>query len=242
MRTIGTILLLGAVWGQGACVPVEGDRIQGRELASAHVRFAGIDKEADLGPAPAAGSRRTFRSFELERLARGFGLSLEEADPREACFERSVARLSAEILQPLLMAVLRERPGLDNSQVEIVDFSRQPLPSGSPHFQGDGLDRSGMWRGRLLYGENRSIPIWARVRIVDESGRAILSARVSKEPEIGKGDPVRVEISSGAVRLAFDAAAENAGHVGEQVTVRNPINGQRFRAVVEGPGRVGIRK
>jgi flagella basal body P-ring formation protein FlgA len=59
---------------------------------------------------------------------------------------------------------------------------------------------------------------------------------------IARGDQVRVEVHSGAVLLAFDAAAESSGHTGEAVTVRNPANGQRFRAVVEGPGKVGIQK
>jgi hypothetical protein len=246
MRTIGAVLVFGAMFGvtcgYAACVPVEGDRIYGRELAVAHTRFADIDKDADLGPAPTAGSRRTFRYFELERLARGFGVLLEEGDPREACFERAISRLSEEVLQPLLETVLQKRPKFENAQIEIVDFSRQILPSGTPEFQDNGLDRFGMWRGRMTFGENRSVPIWARVHVVDEAGKTIVTGTISKEPEIGKGDKVRVEISSGRVLLAFDAAAESAGHVGEQVTVRNPVNGQRFRAIVEARGKVGIRK
>jgi flagella basal body P-ring formation protein FlgA len=95
----------------------------------------------------------------------------------------------------------------------------------------------------MLYGDNRSVPIWARVRILDgATGRTILAARVSKEPEIEKGDPVHVEISSGGVLLGLDVAAESAGHVGEQITVRNPVNGLRFRAIVEAPGKAGVRK
>jgi hypothetical protein len=126
--------------------------------------------------------------------------------------------------------------------VEIIDFSQQALPLGIPEFLEGGLDRSGMWHGRMIYGENRSVPVWARVRITDPSGRTIVTGRSSKGPEIAKGDAVRVEISSGGVLLQFDAAAESAGHVGEQVTVRNPVNGQRFRAVVEARGKVGVRK
>lgn len=236
------VLALGAVCGWGACVPVEGDRIHGRELAAAHERFASIDKNADLGPAPATGTRRTFRHSELERLARAIGVVLEESDPREACFERAVAHLSEEVLQPLLSAAMHGREGFENAQVEIIDFSQQTLPLGTPEFPEGGLDRFGMWHGRMIYGENRSVPIWARVRITDRSGRTIVTGRSSTGPEIAKGDSVRVEISSGGVLLAFDAAAESAGHVGEQVTVRNPINGQRFRAIVEAPGKVRVRK
>ena len=42
--------------------------------------------------------------------------------------------------------------------------------------------------------------------------------------------------------LAFDAAAETSGRVGEAITVRNPGNGQRFRAIVEAKGKAGVRK
>jgi hypothetical protein len=242
MRTMGVVLVFATAIARAACVPVEGDRIHGRELAAAHLKFEAIDANADLGPAPAIGTRRTFRFFELERVARGFGVQLDESDAREVCFERAVSRLSEEVLQPLLAKALRERPGFDAAQVEIVDFSRQVLPVGIPEFQQAGLDHSGMWRGRMAYGDNRSVPIWARVRVTDEAGRTILTGHVSKEPEIAKGDPVRVEISSGAVFLAFDSAAETAGHIGEQVTVRNPTTGQRFRAVVEARGKVAVRK
>ncbi len=242
MRTIGTILLCGATIGSAACIPVEGDRIHGRDLAAAHARFQDIDPAADLAPAPATGARRTFRYFELERLARGFGIELEDTDAREACFERAFSRLSEETLQPLLAAAISTRPGFENAQIEIVDFSKQALPKGTPDFQESGLDRLGMWHGRMVYGDNRSVPIWARVRISDGSGRTIVTTKISREPEIAKGDAVRVEISLGAVLLAFDAAAESAGHIGEQVLVRNPANGQRFRAVVEAPGKVGLRK
>jgi hypothetical protein len=168
---------------------------------------------------------------------------LKDGDDREACFERAISHLSEEILQPLLAAALRSNPKFQNAQIEIIDFSRQLMPLGTPEFEESGLDRLGMWHGRVMYGENRSVPIWVRVRVSDEStGQTILTGRVSKDPEIAKGDPIRVEISSGGVLLAFDASAESAGHVGEQVTVRNPANGQRFRAVVEGRGKVGVRK
>jgi len=245
MRTIGLVLTFGAVSAYGACVPVDGDRIHGRDLAAAHKGFEAIDKSVDLGPAPATGSRRTFRYFELERLARGFGVVLDDddSDAREVCFERAVSHLSEEVLQPLLTASLREGARFQNAHIEIIDFSKQVLPLGTPEFEESGLDRLGMWHGRMIYGENRSVPIWVRVRVIDETtGQTIVTGRVSKEPEIAKGDPIRVEISSGGVLLAFDASAESAGHVGEQVTVRNPANGQRFRAVVEGRGKVGVRK
>jgi hypothetical protein len=223
--------LAGFATALDACTLVEGDRILGKELAAEHRAFAGIDLGADFGPAPAAGTRRTFQYFELERIAKERAMVLEAGASREACFERAVVHLSADSLGEVLRAVLKE-PNL-----EIVDFSRSPLPAGKPDFRVDGLASTGLWRGRWLFGDNRSVPIWARV-----AGGTTPFRAVSVAPEIARGDTVRVEVRSGGVLLAFDAAAESSGHVGEPVTVRNPANGQRFRAVVEAKGKVGIRK
>jgi hypothetical protein len=209
----------------GACTPVVGDRILGREMAVEHSAFADIDPNIDLGPAPVAGLRRTLSYFELERIAKQHSVNLESDARREACFERSTVLLNSEILASVLHV----------PDLEIVDFSRNPLPTGKPEFRADGLAPSGLWRGRWLFGENRSVPIWVRVRAT-----GLLEHSV--EPEIGRGDKVRVEIRIGAVLLAFDASAGNSGHIGERVTVQNPTNGQRFRAVVEAPGKVRIEK
>jgi len=49
-------------------------------------------------------------------------------------------------------------------------------------------------------------------------------------------------IVSGDARLLFDAAAETAGRLGEMVLIRNPENGKRFQARVEGKDKVAIHK
>lgn len=212
-----------------ACTLVEGDRILGRDMAAEHPAFVGIDPKLDLGPAPVAGARRSLQYFEMERIARETSVLLTSDAVREACFERATNHLSAEALSDVL-----KTPGL-----EILDFSHNPLPAGRAEFLANGLSPSGLWRGRWLFGDNRSMPIWARVRSV---GSPATARPPTAGPEIGRGDTVRVEVTSGGVLLAFDAAAENSGHTGERVTVRNPDNGQRLRAVVEAPGKAGIRK
>ena len=224
--------LMGFATVLEACTLVEGDRILGREMAAEHAAFSGIDPDADLGPAPLAGARRTLKYFELERIAKERAVVLEKGASREACFERATVQLSAEGLHEVLSAILAA------PDLEVVDFSRTPLPAGKPEFRVDGLASTGLWRGRWLFGDNRSVPIWARVRGTGE----IALRTPSAEREIERGDTVRVEVRSGGVLLAFDAAAESSGHLGESVTVRNPVNGERFRAIVEAPGKVGIRK
>jgi flagella basal body P-ring formation protein FlgA len=59
--------------------------------------------------------------------------------------------------------------------------------------------------------------------------------------EVERGDKVKVEVSSGAAVLRFEALAESSGHTGESILVRNPGNGRRFRVRVEARGKVSIK-
>jgi hypothetical protein len=205
-----------------ACTTIEGDRIHGAEFATADARFAVLDPALDLGPAPSIGIRRIFRAPELARIAAGHGI----ADaPQELCFERAQHRLSAEELLPVLQAAL----GQDD--VEILDFSKYTIPQGNAEFPRSGLTASGLWRGRVVYGENRAAPVWAKIRVTD-----------SAAGRVERGETVRVEVRSGGVLLAFDASAETSGRTGDPVIVKNPQNGKRFQARVEGPGKVSIKK
>ncbi|MEO8098612.1 MAG: flagella basal body P-ring formation protein FlgA [Acidobacteriota bacterium] len=227
-----------------ACTPVEGDRIRGSEMAAENAAFAAADPALDLGPAPLAGTRRTFRYFELERVARENGIELASGAAREACFERATQVLTAAVLEDVLRAALVSQAGSEHARIEVVDYSHNPLPVGTLEFPVAGLAATGLWRGRVLYGENRSTPVWVRVKVTDEvTGKPIVATRVpSATPEVNRGSTVRVEVSSGGVLLGFDATAEGSGRRGEAIVVRNIENGQKFRAVVEGPGKVAVRK
>lgn len=233
MRLWTLLLVTAAAWG---CSAIDTDRITAKDLAAAHSDFAGLTPSLDLGPAPAAGSRRTLRALDLGRIAREHGGVLTKTS--EVCFERIATQLSAERLLPVLRSSMSTP-----ADIEILDYSRTPLPSGQLDFPVSGLTSAGLWRGRLLYGDRRSVPLWVRVRISDPaSGAPLLVPTRSTTAAIGRGEMVRVEVSSGGVLLAFDASAESSGHVGEAITVRNPTNGQRFRAVVEAKGKAVIRK
>jgi hypothetical protein len=205
-----------------ACNTVEGDRIRGAEFAAADPAFSALDSALDLGPAPLAGARRIFRAPELALLAARYGIA---ETPPEICFERAALKLSADRLLPALQAAL------SSPDVEILDFSKYPVPLGNFEFTRAGLAPSGFWRGRVLYGENRSAAVWVKIRVADSSGS-----------RVERGDAVRVEVRSGGVLLAFAASAESAGRVGEPVIVRNPQNGRRFQARVDGKGKVSVQK
>ena len=61
-------------------------------------------------------------------------------------------------------------------------------------------------------------------------------------PDVLRGDRVSVVVVSGPVQLKFDAETESAGHIGENVIVKNPENGRRFVARIEDKGKVVVKK
>ena len=58
--------------------------------------------------------------------------------------------------------------------------------------------------------------------------------------DVERGQSVAVEVRSGAARLTFDGRAESTGKTGDQILVRNQTTGKRFRATIDGPGRVSV--
>lgn len=146
-----------------ACQVIDGDRILGKNVAAASAAFSALDPRLEIGAAPLAGVERVLRPEELVRLARQNGIALD--GPAGAiCFERSTEPLTAEKLLPVLQKAL----GVGNANIEIVDFSRFGVPSGTLDFAKSGLMPSGLWRGRLLYGDSHSMPVWVKARITVE--------------------------------------------------------------------------
>jgi flagella basal body P-ring formation protein FlgA len=143
-----------------ACQVVDSDRILGKDLAAASPLFAALDPGIEIGVAPLAGAERILRPDEVVRLARQNGIALEGPAP-SICFARVTETLTAEKLLPELQKAL----GLDNVNIEILDFSRFGVPHGTFEFQKSSLMPNGLWRGRVLYGENHSMPVWAKTRI-----------------------------------------------------------------------------
>jgi flagella basal body P-ring formation protein FlgA len=57
---------------------------------------------------------------------------------------------------------------------------------------------------------------------------------------VAAGDRVQVVVSAGGARLRFSALAESGGKLGQDILVKNPANGRRFKAKVESPERVTV--
>lgn len=180
MRWISILALVVRALAAGECAPVLGDRITGRDLKAAGAGFDSAADDALVGLAPAPGARRVFKVRELAR----FG-----AADSDVCFERLAQPVSPEALETALRAAFAGR----DLQLEIVEYSRTALPSGTLEFRLSGLQRPPashpdtpvVWRGRLRYDGNRSAPVWATVRLAEQRDWIEAAERLAP------GQPVR---------------------------------------------------
>jgi flagella basal body P-ring formation protein FlgA len=72
------------------------------------------------------------------------------------------------------------------------------------------------------------------------AGEALTAPLLKEAPEITRGESVAVVVRSGAARLTLNARSESSGATGQTVWVRNPENGRRFSAQVEGKGKAVV--
>lgn len=167
MKRVATVAALaGSLWA-GECALVEGDRILAADLARERPLFAALDPAAVIGYAPAPGRQRTLDAEELARLARRHCLPEVSLEP--VCFERAAETLRPERLVEAMRAALGE----PQARIEILDFSRYPVPRGELSLPLAGLaspppgkpESPVVWRGRVVYDGRRSVAVWARVRI-----------------------------------------------------------------------------
>ncbi len=152
--------LIAAMAPGFACQVIEGDHIFGKDVASSSPLFAMLDPNLEIAATPLAGVQRVMRPEELVRLARQSGIQLD--GPASAiCFARATEPLTPETLLPILQKAL----AIDTANIEILDFSRFGIPRGTFDFPKTGLMANGLWRGRVLYGESHSMPVWVKTRI-----------------------------------------------------------------------------
>jgi flagella basal body P-ring formation protein FlgA len=72
-----------------------------------------------------------------------------------------------------MMPALRTALDIEGATLEILEISNQPVPPGRLEFQRTFLSRPPVnapqtpviWRGKLIYDDQRSLMVWARVRI-----------------------------------------------------------------------------
>jgi flagella basal body P-ring formation protein FlgA len=191
------LLFLATLAPAFACQVIESDHISGKDVAAASPQFAMLDPHLEIGAAPLAGVQRVMRPEELVRLAKQTGIALDGL-ATAICFERATEPLIAEKLLPEIQKAL----GMETAQIEILDFSRFGVPRGTFDFPKSGLMPNGLWRGRVLYGENHSIPVWVKARITVDRTWVEASEPLTSGKAI---EPSQLTLKTGP-RFPFDNA------------------------------------
>jgi len=173
-------LFLTAVTLRANCVAVEGDRILARDVASRVPEFTKVSGEETIGFAPLPTVRRMMSAGELVRVGRKFGIEI--AAPADICFEFPTEVLTSE----KVLEQIRVSLAMDDAQVELIEFSRYPVPAGVLSFPRSGLnvhplltDQSIVfWRGKVTYGGTKSYAVWARLRMSTTRERLVASETI----------------------------------------------------------------
>lgn len=72
------------------------------------------------------------------------------------------------------------------------------------------------------------------------AGSVLLARLLAAPREVERGEEILVEVASGGAQLRFRARAETGGRSGDTIVVRNPVNGRRVAARVQGPGKAVV--
>ena len=91
-----------------------------------------------------------------------------------------------------------------------------------------------LWDDLAVAPDKVPVHDWQKAELVRRKEAAAM--------EVRRGEPVGVEVHSGAAHLKFIARAESEGRAGESVQVRNPATGRVFPATVEAKGKVVVRR
>jgi flagella basal body P-ring formation protein FlgA len=189
MKLVLILVAMGA-WLHAQCVPVASGKIVARDLAGAIPLFERLDPETVIGFAPFPGVQRVLSSRELLSVAERHGLD-PDGPMRSVCVERATHPLNPAELNLTLLAAL----GIADARLEVLDFSNQPLPQGRLDFPLAGLNKPPgdlpegpvIWRGRLVYDGDRSLAVWAKVRIAVERPVLVAAEQISSGASIRAG-------------------------------------------------------
>jgi len=189
-----------------ACLAVSpgSDQILVRDLAPAFPSLASAAPETPVALAPAPGVARVFRVAELRSLA--VRLNLPAPPDREICVTRPVA---APDPAQLLAAMRKELP---QATIEILEFSRQPVPEGEIEFPVRQLRRGAggaLWLGYVHYGGNHRFTIWAKVKVL------VAVERVVAVGDLPSGQPIRAAQLMTQTRQEYPASEPFARSIDE---------------------------
>ncbi len=226
-----TPLVLLALAGCLAVDPAS-DHISAGDFAKAWPAMASLAPETDVGLAPAPGVVRTFSPAELRQLAARF--QIKAVPPAGVCFERRVAPLDPAALQTVLE---RELPG---SHVEIVDYSRAPVPQGSLEFPHTGLRAApggAFWYGSVHYAKTRQFAIWVRINATFAAKRIVAATPLRAGETLGAAMLMEKTIPE----FPADGFAASIDEVAGQTLRHSVAAGEAIRTVWLEPPKLVIR-
>ena len=164
-------VLLASLLQPASCIPIESDRIYGRDLGRALPLFQALPPDLQVAFSPVPGQQRVFSPAELGKVARANNLKFEAT--QSVCFAWPMSALSSEAIVSAISATLEGR----HPHIEIVEQSRASVPKGQLVFPLAGLSGvSGapvVWRGYVIYARNHRFSTWARVRITVKEPRVV---------------------------------------------------------------------
>jgi flagella basal body P-ring formation protein FlgA len=201
MSTAAAVAFAGCL-----AVGIASDHITAGDLAPAFAAMATLAPETVVALAPSPGVVRVFRAPQLRSLAARFHLS--ETPERDICAVRPVAPLDAAALLDAMKGALPQ------ARIELLDYSRQPVPSGTLEFPVSGLRgtrESAVWTGYVRYAGTRRFSIWSRVKI------AVTVPRVMAIGDLHPGKPVAPGEVIAAERDEFPSHEPYAASVDEVV-------------------------
>ncbi len=225
LRTLAARFGLSAVPDQEFCVerpvaPLDPDRLleaMKSTLPQAHIEILEYSRQ----PAP-PGELELPRQGLREGAQRNGALwtgSVRYAGNRRFLIWARV-RVTAGVRRVVAMADLK--PGQPIEPGQILEQTREEFPA-----SGDFAITLDQVAGK-----------WPRLAL--HAGSEIRLDQLVDAKDVARGERVRVDVVEGAARLEFEGIAESSGSAGEMIPVRNPGTNRRFRARVEGKGRVSV--
>jgi len=131
--TLQLILLAGAA--RAACVEVPSDKITVGDLLDRVPQLLALPREVPVGFAPLPGTERVISGRELVLIAGRNGLILQ--DLPDVCVVRALHSIGPGEMQAALAGAL----GIPDAEIEVLEFSSQPLPPGRLEFQRASLNQ-----------------------------------------------------------------------------------------------------
>ncbi|MCC6389694.1 MAG: flagellar basal body P-ring formation protein FlgA [Bryobacterales bacterium] len=223
-----SLVFLVAV-AEGACVLVQGDSVLDSDLESALVGASAQAAGRPLMRAPIAGARRWIGAEELTRLP-GVRPAEMRIPPQGICIERAARHLDESLLRESLRKAIQD----DTVSIEILDFSRYPLPEGQLEFLRSGLmaspsarpERAVLWRGRVLSDGRRTTPVWVRLRMHAERDLPVAAHDLIPGKPLTREDIIVTRQRVFPLQLAF----ADAGHALGQTVRRRVAAGEPLLA------------